>query len=99
LLILSTQMLPEIPGVRGACILYPALDDHGRRDYLPAGSSSRLAITSPFDPKEWYGNWWWGITPSALRGLLRTAGFEVVRLSKGSFHRTAVCRPTGQGQS
>jgi SAM-dependent methyltransferase len=95
LLILSTATLPEFPGVRGACILYPALDDRERRDYLPAGSGERLAITSPFDHNQWYGNWWWGITPSALRGLLRVAGFEVVEVSNGSFRRTAVCRPMG----
>src|SRR6478609_9259845 len=38
-------------------------------------------------------NWWWGITPSALRGMLAVAGLDVVELSDGPFHRTAICRP------
>ena len=42
-----------------------------------------------------YANWWWGITPSALRGMLAVAGLELLELSDGPFHRTAVCRPAG----
>ena len=39
-----------------------------------------IAVTEPFDPDEAYGNWWWGITPSALRGMLEAAGFAVDEL-------------------
>jgi len=39
-----------------------------------------LGIGAPFDERPMYGhgNFWWGISRSALRAMLRTAGFEVV---------------------
>jgi hypothetical protein len=92
-LLLSTETLPEVPGLPGACLLYPALDAAGRADYAAARSGERLAVTTPFDPKAGYANWWWGITQSALRGMLVVAGLELLELSGGPFHRTAICRP------
>lgn len=92
-LLLSTEVLPEVPGLRGACVLYPALDAAGRADYASVRSGERLGITTPFDSEAGYANWWWGITPSALRGMLAVAGLELLDLSGGPFHRTAICRP------
>jgi SAM-dependent methyltransferase len=92
-LLLSTETLPEVPGLPGACVLYPALDAAGRADYGAVRSGERLGVTTPFDPAAGYSNWWWGITPSALRGMLAVAGLELLELSDGPFHRTAICRP------
>jgi SAM-dependent methyltransferase len=92
-LVLSTETLPEVPGLPGACVLYPALDAAGRRDYAAVRPGERVGVTSPFDSGAGYANWWWGITPSALRGMLAVAGLEVVELSDEPFHRTAICRP------
>jgi len=92
-LLLTTETLPEVPGLPGACVLYPALDDRGRRDYAAARSGERVAITTPYAAHDVYANWWWGITPSALRGMLEVAGLELMELSGGPFHRTAICRP------
>ena len=38
-----------------------------------------------FDPRpeQAHANWWWGITPSALRGMLESVGFEVVEERRG----------------
>jgi SAM-dependent methyltransferase len=93
-LLLGTEVLPEVPGLPGACVLYPALDGAGRADYAAARSGPRVGITSPFDPDAFFDNWWWGITPSALRGMLAVAGLELLELSDGPFHRTAICRPS-----
>jgi SAM-dependent methyltransferase len=94
-LLLSTETLPEVPGLPGACVLYPALDAAGRADYAPVRSGERLGVTTPFEAEAGFANWWWGITPSALRGMLAVAGLELLELSDGPFHRTAICRPAG----
>ena len=92
-LLLSTETLPEVPGLPGACVLYPALGAAGRADYSEVRPGERLGVTTPFEPEAGYANWWWGITPSALRGMLAVAGLELLELSDGPFHRTAICRP------
>ena len=90
-LILATEALPEVPGLRGACVLYPAAD---RRAFRGIAAGPALGVDVDFDPAQGYGNWFWGITPSALRGMLRVAGFEVVReLRPNPFHVTVVARP------
>lgn len=91
-LILSTESLPEIPGLRGGCVFYPALDDRARRAYAGVPGGRAIGLTTPFDPAQGYGNWYWGITPSALRGMIRTAGFEEERVLRSPFLTTVVAR-------
>lgn len=93
-LILSTEALPELPGVPGACVFYPALAGaRSRRPYLGAPGGRAVGITEPFHAAAGYGNWFWGITPSALRGMLAATGFAIEREHGGPFHRTVVARP------
>lgn len=81
-LVLGTQVIPEIPGFRGSAIFYPLLDDKSREALAAPFSPDemRLAVSEPFSFNSgWeYSNWWWGITPSALRAMLKLAGFEIV---------------------
>jgi hypothetical protein len=35
-------------------------------------------VTEPFDPAAGYGNYWFGMTPTALRAMLETSGFRVL---------------------
>src|SRR4051794_28335794 len=73
-LVLRTASVPELPGAPGACVFSPA----GGRAYAPAAGGRRaIGLTEPFDRSEAYGNWWWGITPSALSGMLEASGFAV----------------------
>jgi hypothetical protein len=81
-----------VPGLRGGCVFYPGLDDRARRAYAGVPGGRALAVTEPFDPAEGYGNWYWGITPSALRGMLRATGFEEERCVRSPFHLTVVAR-------
>ena len=81
-LYLGCLTIPELPGVENGCVFYPYLDEdsrraHSRAHYRPEGG---LGIGVPIDerPMLGYGNFWWGITPSALRSMLRSARFEVV---------------------
>jgi SAM-dependent methyltransferase len=88
-LVLRTAALPELPGAPGACVFYPA----GGAAYAPAAAGERaIGLTEPFDPTAAYGNWWWGITPSALCGMLEAAGFVVDELRLAPFHATAIAR-------
>jgi methyltransferase family protein len=79
-LLLATESLPEVPGLRGACVFYPGAD---RAAFAAPG---RVGLESPFDAARGYENWWWGITPSALRGMLGAAGFEVAELHDDGLH-------------
>ncbi len=67
------------------------------RAYWSRTRSGLLGIGHPFDdrPMHGYGNFWWGITPSALRAMLRSARFEVVeerRTTAGGARRGARAR-------
>ena len=81
-LVFGTQIIPEIPGVENACVFYPGLSA-GARDALawPHADAAKgmVGIGTPFDPKpeNLYANWWWGVTPSALRGMLEATGFKL----------------------
>lgn len=92
-LLLSTESLPEVPGLPGACVFYPALDERARAAYRRAPGGRALGVTEAFDASQGYGNWFWGITPSALSAMLDVAGFDVTDLSGGPFHLTAIARP------
>ena len=91
-LILSTESLPEIPGLRGGCVFDPALDDRSRRAYRGVPGGRAVGLTEPYDPAEGYGNWFWGVTPSALLGMLRASGFEEERVVRSPFHLAVVAR-------
>jgi hypothetical protein len=82
LLYLGTHSIPEIPGFEQACVFYPYLPDRERRAHARAhwNAADLHAVGTPFDDLSMhgYGNFWWGITPSALRAMLRTARFEVI---------------------
>jgi hypothetical protein len=86
-LLLATESLPEVPGLRGACVFYPGAD---RRPFAAPG---RVGLDTPFDPAAGYENWWWGITGSALRGMLAASGFEVLEVHDDALHITVVARP------
>ncbi|MDQ6750566.1 MAG: methyltransferase domain-containing protein [Actinomycetota bacterium] len=93
LIIVSTETMPEVPGLPGACVFYPALDERGRRDHVASRAGVRIGLSTPFRHDQLYEHWWWGMTPSALRGMLTAAGLELLELTGGPFHRMAVARP------
>ena len=82
LIYLGTEIVPEVPGFEGACIFYPGLSDPSRRAYgsVHGPGHDAIGVNSPFDstPGQGYANYWWGITPSALRGMLATARLRIV---------------------
>jgi hypothetical protein len=100
LLYLGTHTIAEVPGVPQACLYYPYLDEDARRALAKPHhrADGYLGVGPPIDerPMQGYANFWWGITPSALRAMLRTARFEVVaepRIHASPFYVDLVARP------
>lgn len=77
LLILQTQMIPEIPGIRNLSVFYPFLEENQRKIWQHQESGQR-AITGPYEPQSGYGNNFWGVTPSCVEAMLKCAGFTVI---------------------
>jgi hypothetical protein len=82
-LVLGSRVIPELPGVQGASVFYPALSDRSRRAFAWAYGREAPALPGaavPFDhtPAMGYANYWWGLTPSAILGMLALARFDVI---------------------
>jgi methyltransferase family protein len=98
-LVLISATVPELPGKRNAGIFFPGLPERQRRAYdraynatIAAGDASRLGLTTPFDPSQGFANWWWGLSPSAIEGMLESCGLTVVETKTNGFHTRVVAR-------
>jgi hypothetical protein len=94
-LILRTSTIPEIKKMPNAAIYFPMLSPDDRRlwDLASLGLSKQVGITDGFEPHAGYGNWFWGLTPSCLESLLKTAGFRVDTRATEAFVQTLICSP------
>ncbi len=92
-LILRTSTIPEIRGLPNAAAFYPRLSAPDRELWGLAslGVSAQAGISTPFDPHEGYGNWFWGLTPSCLRSMVEVAGFSVDEQRAEAFAQTLIC--------
>lgn len=92
-LILASETIPEVPGLSQACVFLPELSEGDRRAHASARPGRpALGITEPFDRRQSYGAWWWGLSASALRGMLAASGFEVLEQHGDALHITLVAR-------
>jgi hypothetical protein len=93
-LILSTETIPEVPGMAGACVFYPGLSGPDRRVHSSARPGrTAVGIDTPFERDQSYAAWWWGISPSALRGMLHASGFQILEEHNLPLHSTMVASP------
>lgn len=94
LLILQTNCVPELPGVAQGMVFYPHLPETERGLYGMWGRAPRERSIGPLEgfPDE-FGPWWWGITRSALRAMLASAGFAIEEEWGDPFSVTATARP------
>ena len=92
-LILRTSTIPEVRGLPNAAVYFPMLDAKGREmwNLRSLGLLHQAGISNEFQPQEGYGNWFWGLTPSCLESLLKTAGFRVDFRATEAFAQTMVC--------
>lgn len=93
-LILRTSTIPEVEGLPNAAVYFPMMNARGRElwNLRRLGVLHQAGISAPFDAKDGYGNWFWGLTPSCLESLLRTAGFAVESRATEAFAQTVICR-------
>jgi len=97
-LVLITATVPEIPGIRHGAVFFPALSQRQRRRYVRAydrtlgGRAERIGLTTPFDPAQGYGNWWWGLAPSTVEAMLHASGFAASVTKTSGFHTRIVAR-------
>ena len=97
-LVLVSATIPEMPGKAQGAVFFPGLSERDRLAYDRAftltsrSGAARLGLTMPFDPDQFYGNWWWGLTPSSIRGMLETTGFKVTLSKTDGFHSRFVAR-------
>lgn len=109
-LILRTSSIPEVGGLPQTAVYYPMLDPRERRlwNLSSLGLLRQVGITDGFESDQGYGNWFWGLTPSAIEALLATAGFRVEFRAIEAFAHTVVCtvvappfdhRLPGEGES
>jgi SAM-dependent methyltransferase len=92
-LILRTATIPEVRGLPNAAVYFPMLDDRARElwNLKSLGVLHQAGISNAFQPSDGYGNWFWGLTPSCLESLLKTAGFRVDLRATEAFAQTVVC--------
>ena len=92
-LILRTSTIPEIDGLPNAAVYFPMLDAKARElwSLKSLGVLHQAGISSEFQASDGYGNWFWGLTPSCLESLLRTAGFRVDYRATEAFAQTMIC--------
>ena len=92
-LILRTSTIPEVRGLPNAAVYFPMLDARARElwNLGSLGVIHQAGISNDFQPSEGYGNWFWGLTPSCLESLLKTAGFRVDFRATEAFAQTCVC--------
>ncbi len=92
-LILRTSTIPEVRGLPNAAVYFPMLDARGRElwNLKPLGVLHQAGISNEFRSEDGYGNWFWGLTPSCLESLLKTAGFRVDLRATEAFAQTVVC--------
>lgn len=91
-LLLWTATVPEIPGVRNGCVFLPHLDERTRRMYDRFWPGHLTGVSERFDPAAGYDNWFWALSPSAVRSMLEASGFAVERQWGQPFTTSFVAR-------
>ena len=96
-LILRTSTIPEVAGLPNAAVYFPMLGEQGRAlwNLKRLGVLHQAGITDAFNAADGYGNWFWGLSPSCLESLLKTAGFRIDVRATEAFAQTVVCTAVG----
>ncbi len=92
-LILRSATIPEMDGMPNAAVYYPMLAPRDRElwNLSSLGVGRQVGVTGAFEPREGYGNWFWGLTPSCVASMLQTAGFRVDARVNEPFVQTFIC--------
>jgi SAM-dependent methyltransferase len=77
-LMIGSHTIPELPGMANAAVFYPDVPASHRSAFARVhGGHDMPGVTGPIDetPYQGFANMWWGLTPSCVEAMLRTAGF------------------------
>jgi hypothetical protein len=77
--------MPEVPGFPQACVFYPGLGDRDRGVHATLMAGHAVGVTTPYDASNYYANWWFGITPSAMKAMVENTGLTVVDTRQDGF--------------
>lgn len=94
-LILNTSTVPEHPGLRNFAVFYPHLDEASRGRWSLGDGA--VGVSTPYDPAQGYGNWFWGFSHSCLESMLQCAGFRVIERYGQGFLSCVVCETIEPG--
>jgi hypothetical protein len=89
-LILASETIPEVPGLAQACVFLPGLGERDRAMHRTGRPGHHVGLSTPFDAARGYSNWWWGLSASALGGMLTAAGLRVVEVHRTPLHATLI---------
>ena len=93
-LFVASKTIPEVPGLPQASVFLPGLEAEARTPYARVFPRA-MGLETPFDRDNWYGNWWWGISPSALRAMVEVnEGIRVVEELRRPFETLLIARRT-----
>jgi len=92
ILIIGSALIPEMVGMDNVAIFYPYLNENQRKTWS-LGIGLQKGVTGPYEAEAGYGNWFWGLTPSCIRSMLKISGFEVIESSTSPFNGLYVCQP------
>jgi hypothetical protein len=59
-----------------AAVYYPLLSERQRRRLTFRSPHSKIGLDTPYRPEWDYSNYFWGLTPSCVRAMVKTVGFE-----------------------
>jgi len=97
-LLLASETIPEVPGLAQACVYLPGLGEADRRAHGAGRGGGLVGVDGRFDPGRGYANWFWGLSPSALRAMVASAGFEVLETRGPPLHTTSGARPVARAE-
>jgi len=91
-LILSTARIAERSDAPQGAVFFPHLTPEERTALqYPSSSGVKVGLDTDYVPDAGYGNWFWGLTPSCIRALLKTAGLPIREELVHRYVYTAVC--------
>jgi len=97
-LILGSATIPE-QDIPQLAVYYPLLDARFHRKLVRRIAGVKFGLDTAFRHDWYYANWFWGFTPSCIRAMLATVGFETLEVYTWRRAACFVCTPRDETSS